>query len=68
MAIINCKVESTSKWIKYCALSAAGADTTNGNPNSIIFTIKDPKDKKLLFLLSKTQHNLPVVTFSARDN
>ena len=56
MLLINCKVELKPKWKKYCVLSAAGADTTNNNPNNIIFTIKD------------TKLYAPVVTSSARDN
>ena len=41
---------------KYCVLSAAGNDNTNGNPDNIIFTITD------------TKLYVPVVTLSARDN
>ena len=39
--MINCKVKLKLKWAKYCALSAFGADNTNGNCNNIIFTIKN---------------------------
>ena len=55
MPLINCKVESTLKWTKYCALSADDNDDTNANPKSF-FTIKD------------TKLYVPVVTLSARDN
>ena len=54
--VINCKIELKLKWTKYCALTAAGTDNTDANPNNIIFTIKD------------TKLYVPVITLSARDN
>ena len=58
ISLINCKVELTLKWTKYCVLSAAGADNVNDNVNfnNIIFTIKG------------TKLYVPVVTLSARDS
>ena len=56
-AIDQFQVELKLKWIKYCVLSAGGADNINNiNSNSIIFTIED------------TKLYVPVVTLSARDN
>ena len=43
MPLINCRIELKLNWTKYCVLSAAGADNTNHNPNSITFTIKETK-------------------------
>ena len=55
--MINCKVELTLKWTKYCVLSAAGADNVNSiDSNNIIFTIKD------------TKLYVPIATLPARDN
>ena len=56
MPLIDCKIKLKLKWIKYCFLSEAANDNTNGNLNNIIFTMKD------------TKLYVPVVTFSARDN
>ena len=53
MQLINCKVELTLKWTKYCVLSVAGNDN---NANNIISTIKH------------TQLYVPVVTLSTGDN
>ena len=55
LPLINCKVELKLKWTKYCVLSETGDDSTNDNPNNIIFTIK-------------TQNYVPAVNLSARDN
>ena len=44
MSLINCKLELTIKWTKYCVLSASGNDNDNNNDsNNIICTIKDKK-------------------------
>ena len=43
MLLINCKIELKLKWTKHCVLSSVGADNTDANPNTIIFTIKDTK-------------------------
>ena len=56
MPLINCKVELKLKWTKYCVLSAVGAGNTDGNPNNIIFTIKD------------TKLYLTVITLSVKNN
>ena len=56
MPLTNCKVKSKLKWIKDCVLSVTGNDNTNGNPDHVIFTIKD------------TKLYVPVVTLSAKDN
>ena len=57
MPLITCKVELKLWWTKYCVLSVAGTDTSNGyNNDNIIFTVKDMK----LYV--------PVVTLSVRDN
>ena len=53
MQLINCKVELTLKWTKYCVFFAAGNDN---NANNIIPTIKH------------TKLYVPVVTLSTRDN
>ena len=37
MPLINFKVELKHQRIKYCVLSAAGADNTNANPNKTNF-------------------------------
>ena len=37
MPLINFKVELKHQRIKYCVLSAAGADNTNANPNKTSF-------------------------------
>ena len=42
-AIVNCKAGLKLKTTKHCVLAVAGNDNTNGNPNNIIFTIKDTK-------------------------
>ena len=44
------------KWTKHYALSATVAENANGNPNSIIFTIKD------------TKLYVPVVNLLGKDN
>ena len=58
MPLINCKVELTLKWSKYCVFSAGGTeiDINDNNANNVIFTIKD------------TKLYAPVVTLSPRDN
>ena len=56
MPLIDCKVELKLKWTMYCALSAAGNDNTNANPDNIIFIITD------------TELYVPVVTLSAKGN
>ena len=56
MPLTDCKVELKLKWTMYCALSAAGNDNTNANPDNIIFTITD------------TELYVPVVTLSAKGN
>ena len=43
MPLIKCKLELKLKWIKYCVLSATGADNDNANSNNIIFAIKNKK-------------------------
>ena len=43
MSLINCKIELTLKWTKYCALSIARNDNGNANANNNFFTIKDSK-------------------------
>ena len=43
MPLINCKVELKRKRTKYCVLAVAGNNSTNSNPDIIIFTIKDTK-------------------------
>ena len=43
MPLVNCKVELKHKWTKCCVLSVATLDSTNANPNDIIFTFKDTK-------------------------
>ena len=43
MPLINCKIKLKLKRIKYCFLSEAANDNTNGNLNNIIFTMKDTK-------------------------
>ena len=58
MPLINCQVELKHKRASYCVLSAGGVDNVNGNAN----------DNIILFLLSKTQNYVPVVTLLARDN
>ena len=52
MPLINCKIELKIKWIKYCVLSAAGADNVNANSNNIISTMKDTKPYVSLVTLS----------------
>ena len=54
--IVNCKAGLKLKTTKHCVLAVAGNDTTNGNPNNIIFTIKD------------TKLYVPVVTLSVKYN
>ena len=56
MPLFNCKVEIKLKWTKYCVLPAAGNDNTNGNPNNLIFAIKD------------TKLYIPAVKLSVKDN
>ena len=58
MPLINCQVELKHKRASYCVLSLGGVDNVNGNAN----------DNIILFLLSKTQNYVPVVTLLARDN
>ena len=41
MPSINCKVELKLKWTNYCVLSAAGANSTNPDPNNIAFNVKN---------------------------
>ena len=41
MPLINCKTELKYKWSKHFVLAAADSNNTGGNPNNIIFTIKD---------------------------
>ena len=43
MPLVNCKVELKHKWTKCCVLSVATLDSTNANPNDIIFTFKNTK-------------------------
>ena len=38
--MINCRVELKLKWTKYSALSAAGIDNTDADPNNIILLSK----------------------------
>ena len=54
--LINCKVYLKHKRKKYCVLTAAGADNTDGNLKNITFTFRDAK----LYI--------PVVTLSTQDN
>ena len=56
MPLINFKTELILKSTKYCVLTATGADNTDANLNSIIFTIKD------------TKLYVPAVNLSAKDN
>ena len=56
MPLINWKFWLKLKWIKYCVLSAGGANNADAKPNNIIFTIKD------------TKFYIPVVTLSAKYN
>ena len=55
MLLINCKVELKLKLTNHSVLSANGNDSTDADPNYIIFPIKD------------TKLYLPVVTLSAKD-
>ena len=41
--LINCKIKLKLKWIKYCFLSAIGADNNDTNFGNINFTIEDTK-------------------------
>ena len=45
ISLINCQIELTLKWTKYCVLPANGNGNVNvnDNANDIIFTIKDTK-------------------------
>ena len=54
--LINCKVDLRLILTKYCVLTAAGNDNTNGNPSNIVFTIKDAK----LYVIA--------ATISGKDN
>ena len=56
MQLINLKNELKLKWRGNCVLTATGAENTDVNPNSIIFTIKN------------TNFYVPIVTLSAKDN
>ena len=54
--LIRYKVLLKLKWPKHCVLASNCNDSTDVNPDNLIFTIKDPK------LYS------PLVTLSAKDN
>ena len=58
MPLNNPKVEFKIRWRRHCVLSVAGTDNANStnDDNDIIFTIND------------TKLNVPLVTFSPRDN
>ena len=43
MTLINCKIELKYKWSKHFVLAAADSNNTGGNPDNIIFTIKDTR-------------------------
>ena len=62
ISLINCKVELTLKWTKYCVLSAAGADNVNGNVNDNV------NFNNIIFTIIGTKLYVPVVTLSARDS
>ena len=54
--LIRYKVLLKLKWPKHCVLVSNCNDSTDVNPDNLIFTIKDPK----LYA--------PLVTLSAKDN
>ena len=43
MPLTNCKIELKNKWSKHFVLAAADSNNTGGNPDNIIFTIKDTR-------------------------
>ena len=56
MPLINCRVESKLKWIKYYVLATGGVDNSNADRNNIVFDINDRK----LYI--------PAVTLSSKDD
>ena len=56
MPLINCRVESKLKWIKYYVLATGGVDNFNADRNNIVFNINDRK----LYI--------PDVTLSSKDD
>ena len=56
MPLINCRVESKLKWIKYYVLATGGVDNSNADRNNIVFNINDRK----LYI--------PAVTLSSKDD